>query len=410
MDAEIIFERRSSMKINQLLESLNQQQRSVPQLPAQAKARHIKVLGAKTDPKHPFAGYMVGADESVEPGSKRIGPDRNDPWEKGWRAGFHHTESNPYPAGSKEAKQWDDGYAEAESQPNHYDESVTEVFSNDKETGTTHRGGVVAKTAKGIKHTKTDYDDGHRDWDQTRSSKQDRYKKFAIPDREDDIDEGWKSKLAGAALAGAAALGGSSASAADVNDPSWSKAGYDSHIKADSSLTKTTSSDGVSAPKVSKDLQRRISDVTGPNADGQYRVTVTQNGKIASQYVTKTPPQSWMVKEDITKEDIISKLKARLGDYLGDLSKEIKKDPDLIDKLAAKAPDDQMGPPVKTVTTDDGHEIQIHGNEDDGFRVSIKNKTANSKFKNLDEAVMACEMYCARRRAQAKSADYVDEA
>jgi hypothetical protein len=114
--------------------------------------------------------------------------------------------------------------------------------------------------------------------------------------------------------------------------------------------------------------------------------------------------------ESITKEDIISKLKARLGDYLSDISKEIKKDPDLVDKLSAKPPGDQMGPPVKTVTTDDGHEIQIHGNEDDGFRVSIKNRPANAKFKNLDEAVMACEMYCARRRAQTESADYIDEA
>jgi hypothetical protein len=69
-----------------------------------------------------------------------------------------------------------------------------------------------------------------------------------------------------------------------------------------------------------------------------------------------------------------------------------------------------MGPPVKTVTTDDGHEIQIHGNEDDGFRISIKNKQTPSRFANLDEAVMACEMYCARRRTQALNADYVEEA
>jgi len=116
------------------------------------------------------------------------------------------------------------------------------------------------------------------------------------------------------------------------------------------------------------------------------------------------------IKEDITKEDVISKLKAKLSDYLSDLSKEIKTDPDLKDKLAAKSPGDQMGPPVKTVTTDDGHEIQIHGNEDDGFRISIKNKPAATRFKNLDEAVMACEMYCARRRTQTESADYVEEA
>jgi hypothetical protein len=44
---------------------LNRQQKSVPQLPALFKPHHIKALGAKTDPKHPMAGYMVG--DSVEP-------------------------------------------------------------------------------------------------------------------------------------------------------------------------------------------------------------------------------------------------------------------------------------------------------------------------------------------------------
>ena len=112
----------------------------------------------------------------------------------------------------------------------------------------------------------------------------------------------------------------------------------------------------------------------------------------------------------VTKEDIITKLKAKLGDYLSDIGQEIRKDPDLINKLAAKPAGNQMGPPVKTVTTDDGHQIQIHGNEDDGFRISIKNRQTPSQFSNLDEAVMACEMYCARRRTQALNADYVEEA
>ena len=114
--------------------------------------------------------------------------------------------------------------------------------------------------------------------------------------------------------------------------------------------------------------------------------------------------------ESVTKEDIITKLKAKLGDYLSDIGQEIRKDPDLINKLAATPAGNQMGPPVKTVTTDDGHEISIHGNEDDGFRISIKNRQTPSQFSNLDEAVMACEMYCARRRQQAVNADYVEEA
>jgi hypothetical protein len=46
---------------------LNAQQKSVPQLPALFKPKGIKVLNAKTDPKHPMAGYAVGTGESAAP-------------------------------------------------------------------------------------------------------------------------------------------------------------------------------------------------------------------------------------------------------------------------------------------------------------------------------------------------------
>lgn len=133
------------------------------------------------------------------------------------------------------------------------------------------------------------------------------------------------------------------------------------------------------------------------------------------QVVPKDDKKAEPVKEDVATEDVISKLKDKLGDYLSDISKEIKKDPDLVDKLAAKASGDQIGPPVKTIKTDDGHEISIHGNEDDGFRVSIKNKQSKAKFESLDHAVMACEMFCNRRRGDmanvpSSNNDYLDEA
>ena len=44
---------------------LSPAQQRVPQLPALFKPKHIRALGAKTDPAHPMDGYMVG--DSVEP-------------------------------------------------------------------------------------------------------------------------------------------------------------------------------------------------------------------------------------------------------------------------------------------------------------------------------------------------------
>ncbi len=105
-----------------------------------------------------------------------------------------------------------------------------------------------------------------------------------------------------------------------------------------------------------------------------------------------------------TTEDIISDLKDSLSDYLKDLSKDIKKGTtDLKSKDSNRGGSDELGPVVKTMTTKDGEKIKIHGSEDDGFRISIKAKPMKSKFKSVDEAVMAFELY------QKKSTDYISE-
>lgn len=115
--------------------------------------------------------------------------------------------------------------------------------------------------------------------------------------------------------------------------------------------------------------------------------------------------------KDLTKsmasEDLISKVKKKLGDYLQDVAAAVTKDPDLQDKI--NSPNDVLGPAVKTVTTDDGHEIKIHGNEDDGFRISIKNRPGSTRFGTLDEATMACEMYQHHRRHRRLAQDYLEE-
>jgi hypothetical protein len=116
--------------------------------------------------------------------------------------------------------------------------------------------------------------------------------------------------------------------------------------------------------------------------------------------------QGLLEDRDTATEDVLSTMKKKLGDYLQDVATAIKKDPDLVDKIPQTV--DQISA-VKTIKTDDGHEIKIHGNEDDGFRVTIRNKELTSKFRDLEEATMACEMYCARRRQAAESADYIEE-
>jgi hypothetical protein len=113
------------------------------------------------------------------------------------------------------------------------------------------------------------------------------------------------------------------------------------------------------------------------------------------------------VSEQYTQEDVISTVKKKLGDYLKNIQDEIRSDSDLKDKTAIEL--DRIGPAVRTITTDDGHDIKIHGNEDDGFRITVKNKPHSAKFETLKHAEIACEMFCARRKNITGDADYLDE-
>lgn len=134
--------------------------------------------------------------------------------------------------------------------------------------------------------------------------------------------------------------------------------------------------------------------------------SVEHNEEVDEAEKLKVAPLN-KIPQSNTTEDVISSVKKKLGDYLQDVASAIKKDPDLVDKLPSDV--DQIGPAVKTITTDDGHQIKIHGNEDDGFRITVKNRPHSAKFKNLDEASMAVEMFCSRRQQQDESQDYIEE-
>ena len=64
---------------------------------------------------------------------------------------------------------------------------------------------------------------------------------------------------------------------------------------------------------------------------------------------------------------------------------------------------------VKTVTTEYGL-FEIHGNEPSGFEIRHGNRAMKSRFKTIEEAETALEMFAARRAKKDDSADYIEEA
>lgn len=70
----------------------------------------------------------------------------------------------------------------------------------------------------------------------------------------------------------------------------------------------------------------------------------------------------------------------------------------------------QSSAPIKTMTLEDGRVCEIHGDEHTGFEIRHGNRKLPNRFKNLDHATMAMEMYQAHCRSRMESADYIEEA
>jgi hypothetical protein len=155
------------------------------------------------------------------------------------------------------------------------------------------------------------------------------------------------------------------------------------------------------------------------------------------------------LEEALTSEDKLDRVKKSFADYLDSIADE-KKDTDLkdrvrVDRDLSKRPDKDASiiakqivgvaedpteenpvvqmptapvqeptyaesAPVKTVALEDGRACEIHGDESRGFEIRHAGRSMKSRFKNLDQAQMALEMYQARQRKQELSADYIEEA
>ena len=165
--------------------------------------------------------------------------------------------------------------------------------------------------------------------------------------------------------------------------------------------------------------------------------------------------------EAVTSEDRLEKVAKSFSDYLKSVTDEIRQDTDLKDKksddtdlkkkdttdrtLVAKE-NREIDPPeldsdveeselgsalsgiipaeqpagepgvsmkedsaVKTITNECGL-WEVHGDEHSGFEIRHGNRQLPTRFKTLDEAELALEMFNARQRKRNEAQDYIDEA
>ena len=215
---------------------------------------------------------------------------------------------------------------------------------------------------------------------------------------ETEVEEDWRSAAAAGALAAANLLGAPAQATEPVKPITVA------HVTIDGETRTYNLGDRF---KSSKEAEKFISDVLDRQGLSGYSLDIKTG-------VPKNTDSTAMKEQIIAAEDMLGKIRRDLADYLRSVEDEIVgRDRSLIRKAKQELakPDIEKFLPVKVISTDDGKELRIHGNEDDGFRISVHEKMLPTAFESLEEASMACEMYCARRRGRPMEAnpDYVDE-
>ena len=118
-------------------------------------------------------------------------------------------------------------------------------------------------------------------------------------------------------------------------------------------------------------------------------------------------------KKDPRDRDLVAKIKDAVADEAVAEDSEIAAA--LSGTIPAAQPAGEPGvsmkesQPVKTVTNECGL-WEVHGDEPSGFEIRHGNRAMRSRFKTIEEAEMALEMFAARRAKQDESADYIEEA
>lgn len=173
--------------------------------------------------------------------------------------------------------------------------------------------------------------------------------------------------------------------------------------------------------------------VLGSGQDPEHPMHGKLVGDSVQIDVAQTPLEEVMTS---VEEDMLDKVKRDLNSYLDALRDTTKLDQDLVDKAkhdigaveseVQEDPTEATPPPaytpepvinptlpesaVTTIALEDGRSCEVYGDQDRGFEIGFGNRRMKSRFKTLEQAALAVEMYKTRCAEQAQNRDYLDEA
>jgi hypothetical protein len=196
--------------------------------------------------------------------------------------------------------------------------------------------------------------------------------------------------------------------------------------------------DKVGAPKQLPALFRPRD--ASPALNGPYAVDNVTRGYLVGEQdeeeEEKTALEEAMAE---IEEDMLSKVKKDLTQYLDKLEKKMEIDRDLRDKAVdavekGQAEEDAVAEdptaqdsevtlpeppledptlpesaPVKTYTLEDGSNLDCYGDTRHGFEIRRGGRSLPSRFRSIDEADMAVKLWQAKKRDTDTNKDYMEE-
>lgn len=179
--------------------------------------------------------------------------------------------------------------------------------------------------------------------------------------------------------------------------------------------------------------------VLGSKTDPQHPM----HGKLVGDSLVSKQPSLGETMQEV-EEDMVSKVKKDLTQYLDQLEKKVQIDRALKDKakdaVAKRTAEEEIEEndyeltdpgtvhdveaqinvaaaqpqqPVKVMELDDGAVFEIHGDDVAGYGIHHRGRSLPSKFRTSDEAGMAVELFRAHKQrnqpAQQLNQDYIEE-
>jgi hypothetical protein len=140
--------------------------------------------------------------------------------------------------------------------------------------------------------------------------------------------------------------------------------------------------------------------------------------------VAQTPLEEKM--HDV-EESMLDRVRRDLNNYLDTLRDTARPDRKLVQKakqgigmnMDEDPAESEPGPvansvmpesAVTKIAMEDGRTCEVYGDEDRGYEIGHAGRRLNTRFKTLEQATMAIEMYRRRCASEAQGRDYLDEA